>query len=78
MASKRRQRRHECERKERFTDQLKANRAAWRARKRTGDHIRSYKCRHGNHWHIGHASAGQRPERVLEIARVIQCLEKTN
>jgi hypothetical protein len=71
MASKRCKRRHECRRKKRYDTVAEANSAAWRARCRTQDHIRAYKCRYGNHWHIGHASAGQRST-IEETARVVR------
>jgi hypothetical protein len=72
VASKRNKRRHDCERKKRYGTIAEANSAAWRARVKTGDHIRAYKCPHGKHWHIGHASARNNSP-VSETIRVIKC-----
>ena len=57
MSSKRRKRRHECERKKRYDCVAAANSAAWKARCRSGDQIRAYRCPFGGHWHIGHCSS---------------------
>ena len=57
MSSKRRKRRHECERKNKYSTVAAANSAAWKSRCISGDDIWPYKCSHGDHWHIGHKTA---------------------
>ena len=61
MASKRRLRRHACERKIAYADQTQAVRAlvGLRARGSIGNH--SYRCEHCGKWHIGH-----QPKRVRQ------------
>ena len=75
MSSKRRIRRCKCGTKTRYSCIAAANSAAWKARVRTQDHIRAYKCCFGNHWHIGHASA-QKSSSTAETIRAIKCSEK--
>ncbi len=54
MSSKRRQRRKSCVGKRRYSSQTEAV-AALISAKRKGLHgMCSYKCRWGNHWHLGH------------------------
>jgi hypothetical protein len=57
MASKRRQRRHDCERKKRYDHESHAKLVAANARYRTHDVIAAYKCPYCSGWHIGHRSA---------------------
>lgn len=59
MASKRRIRNHDCTRKTRYGTIAEAASAAWRARVKTGDCIREYRCPHCGGWHIGHRNAGK-------------------
>ena len=77
MSSKRRIRRTACGSKTRYSCVAAANAAAWKARVRTGDHIRAYKCAFGNHWHIGHASA-EKCSTLAESVRAIKCAPTTN
>lgn len=72
MSSKRRIRRKECDGKKRYDCIAAANSAAWKARCRTGDHIRAYKCPFGHHWHIGHASAAKQFGTTGEMIRVVE------
>jgi hypothetical protein len=57
MASKRRQRRKQCEGKARHDGKNHAEYAARIARERSGDDIRAYRCHMCPGWHIGHNSA---------------------
>ena len=57
MASKRRLRRKECTKKtahDKETAFMLARRL-WR----TGKYMHAYKCRFGNHWHLGHWSGAK-------------------
>lgn len=64
MASRRRERRHDCERKTRYGSIAEARAEAWKARVRSGDHIGEYKCKHCGGWHIGHRSSRPSPAAI--------------
>lgn len=67
MASKRNQRRRDCEKKRRFHSWVNADFAA---RSFCSAHpcempMRAYQCHFGNHFHVGHSVAGDGPRRWL-------------
>ena len=56
MSSKRRQRRQQCDGKDRLT-QTEAIARKHSIRKRTGDRLNAYPCAYCGHWHVGHPPA---------------------
>lgn len=60
MASRRHQRRRECEEKRQHADEGAAIREAGRLRMVGLGTLRAYKCSFGGHWHVGHTVMGRR------------------
>lgn len=54
MASKRRQRRAQCGKKQKLTSDQATRRAIALQRKHVGERFDAYPCPYGDHYHVGH------------------------
>jgi hypothetical protein len=60
----------ECERKSVFPNETHATRAAERIRSnpryRKNERMIAFKCKHGDHWHVGHVRADSRQWQAMQ------------